>query len=382
MFAYTNSMNIVIDLLLHPELGDDPILKALCVNLALNNKNSEALCDYRVISATMEKAFNNKDPICMKIVRNIASHPNTKHMFEIYASEVAKCVKLYLHAHKEFACECIGFLANLSTTDVDFNAVFKKFQLFPLIKQCFYDLTFVTDDIRLELLVLLGTVAYDESMADCLFQNDILALLIKLIKDKQEDDEVVLQIIFVFYQVLQHPLTRDYVTKHTDAPLYFIDLLHDNNPNIRKVCRACLDIIKDFDDTLTDRVKMEKFQWHNSHWLEMIQNQMLNLNSFDKMSSNEQLNNEDILPHYDLFQQSLLFQSGSHLSLSVDGGMEVLSNTINSEESSQSISEYNSDADLDIEFTKKISTPFDEKYDLNDDFNNLIIDNDNGTELN
>lgn len=377
MFAYTDSMNVVINMLLHPELGDNPILKALCVNLALNAKNSEALCDYRVISSIMEKAFGNKDAVFMKIIRNIVLHSNTKHMFEIYASEIAKYVKLYMHTNNDFVCECIGFLANLSTVDVDFNALFKKFQFFPLIKKCFSDLEFVRDDVRLELLVLLGTVAYDESVAECLFQNDILSLLIKLIKEKQEDDEIVLQIIFIFYQVLQHPLTRDYVTKRTDAPLYFIDLLHDNNPNIRKVCRACLDIIKDFDDTWTDRVKKEKFQWHNSHWLEMIQNQLLN----DK-TLNENLNNDDILPHYDLFQQSLMLQSGSHLSLSVDGSMEVISNTFNSEESSQSISEYNSDADFDLEFTKKITTPFDEKYDLHEDFTNLIIEDGNGTEYN
>lgn len=368
MFAYTDSMNIIIEMLLHPELGDDPILKALCVNLALNSKNAEALCDYRVISTVMEKAFNNKDAIYMKIIRNIVSLSNVKDMFEIYASEVTKSLKLYIHTHKNFTCECIGFLANLSTTHVDYNTLFKKFQLFPLIKQCFIDLNFVTDDIRLEFLILLGTVAYDETMADSLFQSDILALLVKHIKDKQEDDEVVLQIIFVFYQVLQHPLTRDYVTKRTDAPLYFIDLLHDNNPNIRKICRACLDIIKDFDDTWTERIKMEKFQWHNSYWLEMIQSQILSSNNFDKAYGDD-----DALPHYNLLQQSMMFQSGSHLSLSADGSIEVISNIMNSEESSQSVSEYNSDADFDLEYAKQI-TPFDEKYDLHEGFNNLIID--------
>lgn len=369
MFAYTDSVNVIIDMLVDARTGDDPILKALCVNLALNNKNSQTLCDHRVISAIMEKAFNEKDAVCVKIVRNIVSHSNTKPMFEIYASEMAKCVKLYTHSHQNFAHECIGFLANLSTTDVDFNALFKKFQLFPLIKRCFMEADYVHDDIRLELLMLLGTVAYDESMSECLFQNDILALLIKLIKDKQEDDEVVLQIIFVFYQVLQHPLTRDYVTKHTDAPLYFIDLLHDNSPNIRKLCAACLDIIKDFDDAWTERVKTEKFQWHNSHWLEMIRNQMLSSGNVERTDDET----EDVLPKYDLFQQSLMFQSGSHLSLSVDASMEMM-NIINSEESSQSISEYNSDADFDVEFPKKISTPFEERYDLHDDFDNLVLD--------
>lgn len=375
MFAYTDSMNVIINMLLDPEVGNDPIFKALCVNLALNNKNAETLCDYRCISTIMEKAFNNKDAVFMKIARNIVSHPSTKHMFEIYAPEIAKSVKLYIHSNKEFACECIGFLANLSTVDVDFHALFEKFQLFSLIGQCFKNLDYVTDDVRLELLILLGTVAYDESMADSLFQKKMLSLLINHIKDKQEDDEVVLQIIFIFYQVLQHPLTRDFVTTQTDAPLYFIDLLHDNNPNIRKICRACLDIIKDFDDTWTERVKLEKFQWHNSNWLEMIQNQMLNTGAFDKAFSDG--NDDDVLPNYDLFQQSLMFQSGSHLSLSVDGSVEVISNTMNSEESSQSLSEYNSDADFDLEFSRKRC--YNDKFDSREGLSNLIFADNGGS---
>lgn len=378
MFAYTDSMNVIINMVLDPEVGNDPIFKALCVNLALNNKNAEALTDYRCISTIMEKAFNNRDAIFMKIARNIVSHSNTKHMFEIYAPEVAKSIKMYIRSNKDFVTECIGFLANLSTTDVDYYALFEKFQFFPLIEKCFTDLDYVTDDIRLELLVLLGTVAYDETVADSLFQKKILSLLINHIKDKQEDDEVVLQIIFVFYQVLQHPLTRDFVTKKTDAPLYFIDLLHDNNPNIRKICRACLDIIKDFDDTWTERVKLEKFQWHNSNWLEMIQNQMMNTGAFDKTFNDG--NDDDVLPHYDLFQQSLMFQSGSHLSLSVDGSVEVISNTMNSEESSQSISEYNSDADFDLEFTRKKS-PYYDKFDSREGLSNLIFTDNVGIEI-
>lgn len=81
---------------------------------------------------------------------------------------------------------------------------------------------------------------------------------------KQEDDEIVLQIVYVFYQISKHASTRDYLTKETgswrnfnsnldssnfdenffaEAPGYLIDLMHDKNPAIKQVCDACLDTI-------------------------------------------------------------------------------------------------------------------------------------------
>lgn len=87
---------------------------------------------------------------------------------------------------------------------------------------------------------------------------------------------MVLQIVFVFYQMARHHLTREYLIKETgrtvifeifrnskcilpkfyadliffffstfpEAPAYLIDLMHDKNSEIRKLCDACLDVIK------------------------------------------------------------------------------------------------------------------------------------------
>ena len=60
---------------------------------------------------------------------------------------------------------------------------------------------------------------------------------------KQEDDETVLQIVYVFYQMIFHESTRDVIIKKTQAPAYLIDLMHDKNTEIRKVCDNTLDII-------------------------------------------------------------------------------------------------------------------------------------------
>jgi len=66
---------------------------------------------------------------------------------------------------------------------------------------------------------------------------------IKRLVAKQEDDEMVLQIAYVFYQMIFHQSTREVIIKQTQAPAYLIDLMHDKNKAICKVCDNTLDII-------------------------------------------------------------------------------------------------------------------------------------------
>jgi hypothetical protein len=61
--------------------------------------------------------------------------------------------------------------------------------------------------------------------------------------DKQEDDELVLQIVYVFYQFCRHDHTRPHVIATREVPAYLIDLMHDSNSEIRRVCDTTLDII-------------------------------------------------------------------------------------------------------------------------------------------
>ena len=55
-----------------------------------------------------------------------------------------------------------------------------------------------------------------------------------------------------------------------DAPAYLIDLMHDKNPEIRKLCATTLDIIGEIDEEWAKKIKMEKFRWHNSQVLNLI----------------------------------------------------------------------------------------------------------------
>lgn len=145
-----------------------------------------------------------------------------------------------------------------------------NFELIPWVKKV---LTAAdkTDDLILDTVVFLGTCACDESCAMLLCKSGIVLQLIELLKAKQEDDEMVLQIVFVFQQILRNESTRDYMIKETQSPAYLIDLMHDTNPEIRKVCDYCLDIIAATNSEWATRIKLEKFRNYNSQWLEMVQ---------------------------------------------------------------------------------------------------------------
>lgn len=60
------------------------------------------------------------------------------------------------------------------------------------------------DDIVLEVVVLLGTVAGDSNGARLLMESGIVDKLINILSAKQEDDEIVLQIVYIFYQMMFH----------------------------------------------------------------------------------------------------------------------------------------------------------------------------------
>jgi hypothetical protein len=106
-------------------------------------------------------------------------------------------------------------------------------------------------------------------------QEGLIQTLIKLLNDKQEDDEMVLQIVYVFHQMIFHEATRDVIIKKTQVPAYLIDLMHDKNPEIRKICDSTLDIISAYSEGWANKIKLEKFRWHNSQWLDMVESRAI-----------------------------------------------------------------------------------------------------------
>lgn len=182
---------------------------------------------------------------------------------------------------ESFIVECIGILGNLSLPDLDYSQILHNFSLIPWIRKVLVPGKF-KDDLVIDTVVFLGTCACDESCAMLLCKADVILSLIELLKAKQEDDEMVLQIVFVFQQILKNESTRDYMIKETgnyfykerdrlilinyffnrflESPAYLIDLMHDQNSEVRKVCDYCLDIIAFTDTEWASRIKVCFFE--------------------------------------------------------------------------------------------------------------------------
>ena len=62
-----------------------------------------------------------------------------------------------------------------------------------------------------------------------------------------------------------HESTREVIIRQTQAPAYLIDLMHDKNAEIRRVCENTLDIIADVDQDWTIKIQQEKFRYDGKY---------------------------------------------------------------------------------------------------------------------
>uniref|UniRef100_A0A8C5WHH6 Kinesin associated protein 3 n=1 Tax=Leptobrachium leishanense TaxID=445787 RepID=A0A8C5WHH6_9ANUR len=224
----------------------------------------------------------NYKQIVMCILYHISMDDRFKSMFaytdcipQDYVGDLA--AQITNHEEEEFVIECLGTLANLTIGDLDWELVLKEYNLVPYLKDKLKPGS-AEDDLVLEVVIMIGTVSMDDSCAALLAKSGIIPALIELLNAQQEDDEFVCQIVYVFYQMVFHQATRDVIIKETQAPAYLIDLMHDKNSEIRKVCDNTLDIIAEYDEEWAKKIQSEKFRWHNSQWLEMVESRQMDEN--------------------------------------------------------------------------------------------------------
>ncbi|XP_042369134.1 kinesin-associated protein 3a [Plectropomus leopardus] len=251
----------------------DVELISLCINLAANKSNAKVICEGNGLKMLIKRAVKLKDVLVMKMIRNLSQHNGpTKGLFLDHVGDLA--AQINEEEAEEFVIECLGTLANLTVPDLDWALVLTEYNLVPYLKKRLKPGS-AEDDLILEVVIMIGTVSMDDSCAAMLAKSGIIPALIELLNAQQEDDEFVCQIVYVFYQMVFHKATRDVIVKDTQAPAYLIDLMHDNNAEIRKVCDNTLDIIAEYDEEWGKKIQNEKFRWYNGQWLEMVENRLM-----------------------------------------------------------------------------------------------------------
>ncbi|XP_023259836.1 kinesin-associated protein 3-like [Seriola lalandi dorsalis] len=270
MFVYTDCIPQLMQMLF--ECSEEEIeaeLISICINLAANKRNAEVTCKGKGLKMLMKRALKTKDCLLMKMIRNISQHDGpTKALFIDYVGDLA--AEIRADEEEEWVLECLGTLANLTIPDLDWELVLKEYNLVPYLKDRLKPGS-AEDDLILEVVIMIGTVSMDDACAAMLAKSGIIPALIELLNAQQEDDEFVCQIVYVFYQMVFHQATRDVIIKDTQAPAYLIDLMHDKNAEIRKVCDNTLDIIAEYDEEWGRKIQSEKFRFHNNQWLEMVE---------------------------------------------------------------------------------------------------------------
>uniref|UniRef100_A0A8C7MSP1 Kinesin-associated protein 3b n=1 Tax=Oncorhynchus kisutch TaxID=8019 RepID=A0A8C7MSP1_ONCKI len=241
MFAYTDCIPQLMKMLFeHGEERIDAELISFCINLAANKKNAQLICEGNGLKMLMKRALKLKDPLLMKMIRNISQHDGPpKHLFIDYVGDLA--AQITPDENEEYVIECLGTLANLTIADLDWELVLKEYNLVPYFKDRLKPGS-AEDDLILEVVIMIGTVSMDDSCAAMLAKSGIIPAIIELLNE---------------------------------APAYLIDLMHDKNAEIRKVCDNTLDIIAEYDEEWGRKTQREKFRWHNSQWLEMVESRQM-----------------------------------------------------------------------------------------------------------
>merc|ERR1719262_2105813 len=134
--------------------------------------------------------------------------------------------------NRDLLVEILGTLANLTNPEVPWADLCEGSQLIELLHRLLV-VGFSEDDVVLECVMLVGTIAMDPEAAPLLASSKLLQVLQELLAEKQEDDEIVLQLLFTFHCLLLHRETCEQIIDDTEVLPYVIELLRDKNPAIR-----------------------------------------------------------------------------------------------------------------------------------------------------
>lgn len=148
--------------------------------------------------------------------------------------------------------------------------VLDKSHFLEFLHQCLAN-GYAEDDIVLECVMLTATICRTEGIAVKISESYLITILQDQLGVKQEDDEMVQQILNTFFKFLFFRPTRDIVLHQTQMILVVLELLSDKNPNIKSLVNAILDYVQLHDEMWKNEIKIRRFQAHNSVYLEIME---------------------------------------------------------------------------------------------------------------
>lgn len=296
MFTYTEAIPIVLQLVLNfPQNLVAKELASLAVNLSLNARNAELMCQNRGLEALATRVFRTRDPLLLKVVRNIsiwsytlqedlASDKQYKYR-GMWASLVTPLLELCLagDASHDVMLEALATLANLTPSDLPTKApwdrLISEHALLPFLSKLLVP-GFSQDDVVLEVVLLVGALALEPKCAPLIASSRILRSLHALFQEKQHDSELTLQLLFTLYRLMRHRETYEELLYGGNGGGIVPDLLMAADaPNIevRRMCDMLMDLIVDRDSSeagvlgeFARLIRQRRFEIYNAEYLEIL----------------------------------------------------------------------------------------------------------------
>lgn len=193
-----------------PIVGKELI--ALAVNLTTNQRNADMLAGDGQLELLIERASKFGDTLLFKCVRNIAQfNPNCHEIFVSHLIEYAVMVQ-QCGENTDLMLELLGTMVYIPTDS--WEEVIEKTNFIEFLHNNLAN-TYTEDDIILEFVMLIATICRTEKIAQMIANSYLIKMLQDLLGIKQEDDEMVQQILNTFFKFLFFPSTRDIVLHQT-----------------------------------------------------------------------------------------------------------------------------------------------------------------------
>lgn len=264
---------MLLQLIVHfPDTKVGKDLVALCINLALHPRAAELMVIAQLKGKEGHSEFlfpqvvlriiRTRDVLLSRVLRYCVSHDNVRDkVMRLLASDqvrmskwVNELVKISVQTvdqggdnGQDLLVELIGTLANLTDEGVVPWAQLCDFGLIDLLHRLLV-VGFSEDDLVLECIMVVGLIAREQEGAQLLaLQSKFLLVLQELLAEKQEDDEIVLQLLYTFHCLVIHEETREIILEDSRLTSYIMDLMRDKNPAIRKQASATLQAIADLE---------------------------------------------------------------------------------------------------------------------------------------
>nr|CCA26595.1 kinesinassociated protein putative [Albugo laibachii Nc14] len=297
MFTYTDALPIVMQLVINfPQHAVAKELAALSVNLSLNARNAEFMCQRGGLEALVKRVIRTRDPLLIKVVRNISrwtyrlqedlTDDKTYKQKGLWAPLVVPLIELCVsHQEKhEFLIEILAILANLTPEDLapklSWDQLLLDHSLAPFITKLLVP-GFSQDDVILEVVQWISTLCLEPKTIPLLVTPRFIRMLYAIFHGKAQDQELTQQLLFVFYRLLRYPETFDQIMDSLDLISDLVARASAPTLDLERTFELLMDLVVNMEmqrcgkiGQYGERIRQFRFDLHNAEYLEIINDSM------------------------------------------------------------------------------------------------------------